>query len=904
MSSAPLSNISSGLQSEDFNTSSNLDDNNSVVSLQSHSSSLETPRPTNSFTNKRKYSTSHIQLKNTPNTFESLSPHFETTVSDTHTSTVPPMKSVFGSFTILGKSHFGDVFASVASTNSPSENTNDENRLSSSSVSARKKKYPAFNKHAGLIETSINDEPFSHDVDSEGRHHSSTFSHNDLSEFDKPILEKYKEIISDEKLIRPLKANIAKEEISGIGEAHVVVLPATSYNHDLLLSQHGIMHAKPTTYRPHTTRGRHTTHQSVPPDIVVSTEARKSTSISSLPKRKINKNEIPKEVRVLKQTPIITNQNLDINHRKDTETIQNFNSHLTHDSNLKSQKNKDDYDPELESISSFLKSEFPVLQKIGNLDEVLKAYQANRTPNNVRRKNAAVSNREPHYDGDLSVMESSHEFHYAPTLHSPGPLHSPVVTLLPVRSNVGPGKPLRPRPYLGTRNNIGTTNATTSLVPIVGDGLFLYDSDYIDESSHSPKVPFSTLAETQYQKLNSEKDILDSIGSTENGSSAPVDLGVHNMSNIKGHHLDYGSLNTRDFFLPSQSHISDHIINNFSESLVDRMTMGGSLSHDKNNPLMIYDQATTEESRKIILNTEVVTSTSVKVSYGEGTASYAETSSDSSLRRPKRRENFRRPKIVDFWDSNKPIAQIKEDKPDETLELPSIKERKPKMAQDFLLHSNIHKIKFDRNKKDKAANTMTIDRNDFAKAPFVVYAMSVENNDNPFSYDSFHEKEIQIVKSKLAIMENTRENVDQIERVDNLNQSSIISNLNENMTFESNSNNTKVAQNLLNQMIEKYTRDITNESSGSSLKYLIDQISRQHLKQSHHHKSDTNISTKAVPASFNFNQVNGIPILTKVFTKIAKSNSTMNYRNQTEFHLSMNRSGMKYIYVYNLSLGS
>ncbi|KAL1464531.1 hypothetical protein WDU94_004165, partial [Cyamophila willieti] len=450
-------NSSSEVPSEDFISSSNLDDTNRIVTLQSHSSSVDTPTPGNPFNSKRKYSTSHIQRKATPNAFEPSSPEIESRDLNTaHTSTVLPNKSVFGSFTILDKPNFGDVISSDATPN-PTPG-NEKTRQTFSTVSARKKTSPVINRHVDLIETA-NDEPVIHEVELEEKQSPlQPFAHNSLLETRKSLFPQDKEITSESKghaYVEEVPPK-PKEEISGVGEAHVVVLPAASNNHELLLSPHGTLHSKPTTYRPHSQRSRQTTQNSihsVPPEIVVTTEARKATPSYVHrydPKLKQNRNEIQKEILVLKEKPTVVSSN----RRKDNELRNNKNSHLgiSSNSNIKKITTPDDYDSELKSISSFLKSEFPVLQKIGNLDEVLKAYKTNRTMSNIKKKHEPVP-VEPAFSKDLSVMESSHEYQYTATMRTPGSLHSPVVTLLPVRSNVGPGKPLRPRPYLECEMN-------------------------------------------------------------------------------------------------------------------------------------------------------------------------------------------------------------------------------------------------------------------------------------------------------------------------------------------------------------------------------------------------------------------------------------------------------------------
>ncbi|KAI5750571.1 hypothetical protein M8J76_016770 [Diaphorina citri] len=450
-------NVSSEVQSEDFTSSSNLDDTNRIVTLQSHSSSPDTPRPS-SPNSKRKYSTSHIQRKVTPNSDPS-SLETETTLLDMHTSTVPPNKAVFGSFTILDKPHFGDVFTSVATSKPPLENINEKIRITPSTNQPRKRTSPIANKHAGLIETA-NDEPVFRETDLDDKmlRHSplESFAHNSLLDMYKPMMEEDEEIKTKSQPISKPEAAMPKEEISGVGEAQVIVLPAASSSHELLLSPHGTLHSKPTTFRPHTyTKSRQTTQHSVPPEIVVTTEARKATPSSvhgSSPKQKPNRNEVQKQILILKEKPAVMNQNLVPNRRKDEISTTNKNSQLIHGPSVSIQRHTDDYDSELKSISSFLKSEFPVLQKIGNLDEVLKAYKANRTMSSIQKKNDFVSS-ETAFNGDLAIMESSNEYQYAHTIRTPGNRHSPVVTLLPVRSNVGPGKPLRPRPYLECEMN-------------------------------------------------------------------------------------------------------------------------------------------------------------------------------------------------------------------------------------------------------------------------------------------------------------------------------------------------------------------------------------------------------------------------------------------------------------------
>lgn len=925
-------NVSSEVQSEDFTSSSNLDDTNRIVTLQSHSSSPDTPRPS-SPNSKRKYSTSHIQRKVTPNSDPS-SLETETTLLDMHTSTVPPNKAVFGSFTILDKPHFGDVFTSVATSKPPLENINEKIRITPSTNQPRKRTSPIANKHAGLIETA-NDEPVFRETDLDDKmlRHSplESFAHNSLLDMYKPMMEEDEEIKTKSQPISKPEAAMPKEEISGVGEAQVIVLPAASSSHELLLSPHGTLHSKPTTFRPHTyTKSRQTTQHSVPPEIVVTTEARKATPSSvhrSSPKQKPNRNEVQKQILILKEKPAVMNQNLVPNRRKDEISTTNKNSQLIHGPSVSIQRHTDDYDSELKSISSFLKSEFPVLQKIGNLDEVLKAYKANRTMSSIQKKNDFVSS-ETAFNGDLAIMESSNEYQYAHTIRTPGNRHSPVVTLLPVRSNVGPGKPLRPRPYLGTRNNIGTTTITTIPTPTLEDDPHNIDSDYVDQHSSTHNTSSKTSPEKQIPHSNSEMYVHSKGLSSNSDSSKSPNLGFLEFANhfnhdsvktkssldrgasmniFKGHNLDYGALNTKDFYLPPPPNISDHIINDFSDSLLDKISVGDSPSLSEEAPPLDNGDdnfSTTEESRKVILNTEVVTSTSVKVSYGEGTASYTETTTKSSaLRRPKRRENFRRPKISNFWQTNPPELDLSGSlNLNGTHELTVKNERTGKMAQDFLLHSNIHKMKFDRGKKDQAVNSGSSDRMDHGRAPFVVYATSLENNENLFSYGSEEHKDLLNkrdgdTKESGVKLENNTSEADSIEKKVILVMSSNSSNMlnfNENRTSDDNDNKNKaMAQNLLTQMLEKYNRVITNDSSVSSLKYLIDQISHQHLKHTHQHNPDTNISTKAIPSSFNFNQVNGIPILTKVYTKVSKTNSTSKERNQTEFHLSVNRSGMK-----------
>lgn len=911
-------NISSEVQNEHVMPSTNLDDTNRIVTFQSHSSSSETPQPSISLNSKRKYSTSHIQRKVTPNAHEPSELETEAMTFETHSSTVAPHKSVFGSFTILDKLHFGDVFTAVTT---PS--ANQEIRVTPTTVLARKKTSPVINKHSDLIETAHGGPELNETAIDEMLRHSplESFAHNSLDETNMRTLEHQKEIMFDSKQRSPSKSETKtpKEEISGVGEAHVVVLPAASSNDELILSPHGTLHSKPTTYRPHTSKSRQTNQQNLPPEIVVTTEARKATpNYSHKTEPKQNRNNVQKQIIVLKEKPSALYKNEVLNRQKDIElTPNNRKGPFMQAPTVNIRENIDDYDSELKSITTFLKSEFPVLQKFGNLEEVLRAYKTNKTMNDNKRRYGIVSH-EPATRGDLAVMESSHEFQYATTVRTPGYHHFPVVTLLPVRSNVGPGRPLRPRPYLGTRNNIGTTTITTSPVSTLADEL-----DYPDEQANT-KISPSALPKQELSHSNSNKEI-HSIGPGGTNISPPKDIHIGflefadrfnrestlknspvgdkgtQINLLKRHNFDNGSLNMKDFLLRSPSNISEHVINDFSESLLGKISLDDSSLGEEH-------YSTTEESRKVILNTEVVTSTSVKVSYGDGTASYTESPIDGSLlRRPKRKENFRKPKISNFWNSNEPQSNPREEilEINDTRKFIEKRERTPKMAQDFLLHSNIHKLKFNRSKKDQTGAGSS-DRNNHARAPFVVYATSLENADNFFTHDSEQQKDLlkerdgQIFKTPTPKKsEESHVELDDTEKVviemSTRNNTSV---RNENITLENTeAMNKAMNQNLLSQMVENYNRVISNESSASSLKYLIDQISQQHLKHSHHHVIETNISTKAIPSSFNFNQINGIPILTKVYTKVSKSNSTNKERNQTEFHLNVNHSGMKYLLI-------
>lgn len=900
-------NPSSEVQNEHVMPSTNLDDTNRIVRLQSHSSSSEAPLSSIASNSKRKYSTSHIQRKVTPNTHDPSDLETETMVFDSQSTTAAPHKSVFGSFTILDKLHFGDVFTAVTT---PS--VNQETRVTPTNVLARKKTSPVINKHSDLIETAHDGPELNETAIDEMLKHSplETFVHNSLLETQTSAHTHKKGIMFDSKQRTEPKyeSKTPKEEISGVGEAHVVVLPAASSNDELLLSPHGTLNSKATTYRPHTSKTRQTNQQNLPPEIVVTTEARKATPTYSFKTEgKQNRNNVQKQIIVLKERPSSVNKNDLSYHQKDIELTPDIKSDsFTKPSTVNIKDNSDDYDSELKSISSFLKSEFPVLQKFGNLEEVLRAYKTNRTMNDSKRR-YDIMPHEPATREDLAVMESSQELQYAAPVRTPGHHHFPVVTLLPVRSNVGPGRPLRPRPYLGIRNTIGTTTITTSPVSPVHD-----EHNYPDEEEN-PKLTQTAIQKHVISNRNFNKEshstgpiginisplkdthlgfleFADRFNRESSLKKSPVGDKATKIDLLKGQKLDYGSLNMRDFLLRSPSNISEHLINDFSERLLDRITLDGSSSPEEH-------YSTTEESRKVILNTEVVTSTSVKVSYGDGTASYTESTTDrSSLRRPKRRENFRKSKISNFWNSNLPKSNPLEEKDEENSppELNERRERIPKMAQDFLLHSNIHKLKFDRSKKDQTG-TGSSDRNNHARAPFVVYATSLENSETFFSHGSEQQHDLLQERDgqnfRTSTPKKSEESDEGVVRVLSTTNSTSVGN--ENKTKDSTEDMNKVmTQNLLSQMVEKYNRVISNESSISSLKYLIDQISQQHLKHSQHSDPETNISTKAIPSSFNFNQVNGIPILTKVYTKVSKSNSTSKERNQTEFHLNVNHSGM------------